>query len=588
MNYKGLRRFYAERMEELFNMNSLDSYRVRTNNTLSLLVEMHDLSGSFLKGKIKDFTTVSSCVEELIDMLENDFCIIQYGDYSKNIFITKLKAFAKTKAGKGEGIDAHKIMFLTESCIVMNRGNYMPRLFDAIEKFLNDKTTVYDETSWMEALTKMEYYIKELSCEMLKADFSKSFVYDRAVNILNNTNQCANDATFENLYGKCKEEIINPQQQSRTFVFKLNLSTAFNGLESLDCVSESVPEDIIPLNIQTDPEYRNFFRTSRKNYFIIRQDKSETDTASALQHAKTTVVNYLDALQNGGGQLKMSLNKVAVVYIPSIPLYKRMSIGYRLDGSFQPSLGRLRKASERIEKVLKSDYVDTDTKDRLRAAMRHLRLANEENEIEQKYINYWLALEFMFSSPLNTESTFNRIKINLVNLLVCCYIKRNMTFVNKELKRVNVINQDELFWKKKDEDLKVLIAQLDSPLLSFRLSKMKSRIYGTAAKDKRKAYLKNNEKNLVRHIIRMYRLRNELVHEAAIKQDIHNVTSNLRYYLVFTINQLVDWLLSADAQQRYTGIAEMMYHYALLREHIEDDYDFDVIMGVGLSDGYIR
>ena len=45
--------------------------------------------------------------------------------------------------------------------------------------------------------------------------------------------------------------------------------------------------------------------------------------------------------------------------------------------------------------------------------------------------------------------------------------------------------------------------------------------------------------NIKEHLARIYRLRNELVHEAAIKQKIQNVTSNLRYYLVFSLNQMI-------------------------------------------------
>ena len=36
-------------------------------------------------------------------------------------------------------------------------------------------------------------------------------------------------------------------------------------------------------------------------------------------------------------------------------------------------------------------------------------------------------------------------------------------------------------------------------------------------------------------------MRNELIHEAALKQDIEGATSNLRFYLVLVLNQLISF-----------------------------------------------
>ena len=91
---------------------------------------------------------------------------------------------------------------------------------------------------------------------------------------------------------------------------------------------------------------------------------------------------------------------------------------------------------------------------------------------------------------------------------------------------IEMINGDEKEWT------------LDKILLKYRFKNMKSHLHH---KDKINIYIDNHETHLLQHISRIYRLRNELVHEAALKQDIENVASNLRFYLVFVLNQMIDY-----------------------------------------------
>ncbi|WP_219481153.1 hypothetical protein [Segatella buccae] len=79
-----------------------------------------------------------------------------------------------------------------------------------------------------------------------------------------------------------------------------------------------------------------------------------------------------------------------------------------------------------------------------------------------------------------------------------------------------------------------------------------------------KQYIKNHRNNLEFHITRIYRLRNELIHEAAIKQDMANVTSNLRFYLVFTLNQLIVFLTEREDSTRELDISHFLGKFNIL------------------------
>lgn len=53
--------------------------------------------------------------------------------------------------------------------------------------------------------------------------------------------------------------------------------------------------------------------------------------------------------------------------------------------------------------------------------------------------------------------------------------------------------------------------------------------------------MKHND-NLVWNITRLYRIRNEIVHNAAIKNGIYTHIAHLKYYLAFILNSILDFM----------------------------------------------
>ena len=68
------------------------------------------------------------------------------------------------------------------------------------------------------------------------------------------------------------------------------------------------------------------------------------------------------------------------------------------------------------------------------------------------------------------------------------------------------------------------------------------------------------------HLIRIYHFRNMLIHEAAINQDIEGITSNLRYYLYFVIEQMI-LFYTTTKMDKLLSIDDFFYEYKLI-------YDF--------------
>lgn len=63
------------------------------------------------------------------------------------------------------------------------------------------------------------------------------------------------------------------------------------------------------------------------------------------------------------------------------------------------------------------------------------------------------------------------------------------------------------------------------------------------------SYIKRHRENLEIHFTRIYRLRNEIIHDAATNTNSELIASNLRYYLTFILNELIDFLSKNHAKE---------------------------------------
>ena len=202
-----------------------------------------------------------------------------------------------------------------------------------------------------------------------------------------------------------------------------------------------------------------------------------------------------------------------------------------------------KRLKSQVDDILASKVVKDDAKERLKSALRHLRMANDSNDIELRFVNYWIALEFIFSSPISNENTFTRIKKHLVNVLCHSYVARNVDYLDSLLHNDGALGADKSLKDMTDAEWGGLINQVSDKRTQYRLCVMKSNLHN---KESINTYITAHRRNLEWHISRIYRMRNELIHEAALKQDIESATSNLRFYLVFLLNQFVRYFHSAQ------------------------------------------
>ena len=239
--------------------------------------------------------------------------------------------------------------------------------------------------------------------------------------------------------------------------------------------------------------------------------------------------------------------------------------------------------SAEMQRIDSATNISQEIKDRLNTALRHLRVGDGQEEMEQRFLNYWIGLEFIFATPRSGDSTFARLKDKFPQMKTLYYLKRNVKDLDVLLGIKGLIGAAESFGQLADADKDRLFNTTTDVLLKYRITKMKEHLYDH---NKVKEYLQSHTKHLEWHLSRIYHLRNELVHEAAIRQNIEGVANNLRSYLVFMLNLMLDYCRQqmANPQGEPVVMDNFFWHYELLWKKLTPEYEKDGFLSLGILD----
>lgn len=551
MKKEDFQEFFKLRMTEILHKDTLDSYRVKANNVMSLLIEFRGVLENWTLGNIKNYQTVSYCLEECTDLIKKDTCL-DFSFYDKDLFIEEFSIYDKEqRADKNILVSATmKLKTYVEMCISINKTIYLKRLLEEIRKQLFFEGTI-DDTNFSPTLREFDAYVSSFACELLRKGFSKKYLYSFFKYFKQNKYRIP----FSEAFDKMCSTLVFGEKKRYTVVFKLNFPH--------DVSTDTTITDFPNLKASIDESMKNSIikeigykeEGDRIRFYIMEIDALDSAMAARLCHDELSTI------------FDFNLNTFKSVEVPSTALTfcPRDGIdGYnvKLEKVFILDRGDMGMSEdehslyEKLKSIEQNPIISQDVKDRIIAAIRHLRIGDCQSEIEQQFINYWIALEFIFASSLSKESTFERIKKFFIEISQACYIKRNILYLNIWLIKTHRIQEDEYYWEK--NDVNEFINSIDNILLKYRLLNMKSHLRNG---ESIKKYLAQHRKNIEQHITRIYRLRNELIHEAAIKQDIANVTSNLRSYLVFVLNQLIFYFNSSNYDMKSREMMQFFLTY---------------------------
>ena len=130
------------------------------------------------------------------------------------------------------------------------------------------------------------------------------------------------------------------------------------------------------------------------------------------------------------------------------------------------------------------------------------------------------------------------------------YVKRNLIDLHKTIKRLELSQyidnyNDDLRYLLSNQTYTIITSKSESELLTYRIAYMQK---WYQEPNKVQDLLRKHTDNLIWNITRLYRIRNEIVHNAAIKNGIYTNIAHLKYYLSFILNSIIDFMSEDQVQ----------------------------------------
>lgn len=580
MLYSELDIYFKLRFRELLDKRTPDSYRVRNHNALSILTELCELIDGWQKRRIQMYETVGLCVDECISLLKKDFCL-DFSFYAKDLFILDLEQYRlllPESKDKREAIydKSSSIKFVARKCVYVNTPCYMGRLFDYVQSIIEKPGDMDADHTYVDTMRDFDWAISTLCTELLRIGYSKNHLFFNADKL--NSGRI----TFETL----RKNLTSLKKSNFIVVFRFSATgdivackDEYGFMSSVDDVKEL-------LRKQNDEIPFKSFLSESQGVLFYKKEVEALDMYAAIKNAKNHLYLLLDELHLGisVNDLKLAPNVVICYLTTTGYLSYKKTHDYQLDGEYTNDPTMSIRLKSDVDKILASNNVKSDVKERLKSALRHLRMANNCSDIELRFINYWVALEFIFSSPISNENTFVRIKKHLINVLCYSYVKRNVNYLDKLLHECGALTEVQKLADMTDVEWKGLINVITDKRTQYRLCCMTSHLHSG---ESIKKYVLQHESNLQQHISRIYRMRNVLIHEAAIRQDIESATSNLRFYLIFLLNQMLDFFSKANDNMKLS-INDFFHEYENGVEVIRKCPSREHTLKAKYEDGLIR
>lgn len=555
MRYHDLKKLLTERLVELFDWNSIDSYRVRCHNAFSLIEELRDVADGWVRGNITDFARVKLCAIETIEEIKVDTAI-EYSFYDKDLFRKDLESLRDSDKDNNFDI-CGRVVYLLDRCIEVNRSKYIDNLYDGISEIINKDDELAEE-NFMPVVSDLNRLITALACALINERYSQRHLYNKAV-VLQKTKSGFDDAfsVFR------KEHNYNVKENHYDVYFKI--VGGFNKkLLTIKGFTDSLPEDLLA---ETTNEKLLSFATTHGNWLFYHCEVDAHDSVMAINYAKDRMDNVMDRAVLGYSMISLKFHQSVLVIVEessgSFPLLRSARV---LDSSYADDAEIAERMSSNLDLIMSNGRISQDVKDRLRSALRHLRMGNDETDAGQQLVNYWVALEFLFSSPRASDSTIKRLEYNLPNILLGGYVRRRVEYLNDKMIKNRILAEGDKWWLLDESGIDGLISRQTSLLMRHHLQQMKSYLCGNS--EKAKQFVNDHRNHLVWQIYRAYRYRNQLIHEAAILPGLDNVIRYLHYYLIYMLNQMIGYFTSTSLKS--VNMDSYFYEYDQINKKIMD------------------
>lgn len=526
-------KFFIEKVIELLDPTTIDSYRLRLHNPLSILCELFQVINEINKGRLKSNDYATTLIYEAQALLTSEK-ELKFNSLSKKYFNELIKL------NNGKKLHFDQIYYST-GLIINDNSDYINVLFNKIESEINEINK--DPNADVVSYKALNGIIGFFFIELIRRGYSKPYLF----NFFKSIFFAHKHGTFQDRLDILKT-LINRKKETFKVVIGINYSVQKKKIEILDSgfklLTTKEKKDIIN---KSNSKIKDFFNKYDDHCWFYQLDVEALDFFSSVKIARNKIQLLLDAIHMGHSDSNIEVTEECIS-IGAIDPTRSSShkLKFYLDGYYQSD----QKLYEEFLKKIKSIQhrkISWTTKSKINSGLRYLRLGFESPEIENKLLNYWIGIEYLFSSSEDDSNTVIRLRNYFKKCHSVIYFKRNLKYFN-DMINVNGLTSsitgyvNDLSYLAEVKTYDFLLSKFnDFPLLGYRANSYKEQL---EKQNFIRDTLIKHQQNLDWNLNRIYRLRNDIVHNAAIQPNIENITAHLRYYLVFILNGLLDFLIN--------------------------------------------
>lgn len=526
---------------ELLSIYTIDSYRIRLHNPKTLLEELREVIYSSIQGVLTNNDYVEFASKELKRLLSEDNDGLVFKHLNKKHFLSILE-----KPNRNN----YSLILQSSNIILKYNTEYLDNVYRDISNILNSYTKFVDSKGAIAPSYAIEYEIVKKKLirlleyfyiELINKGFSKQYLYKRIQSIFVYNTHFTN---FDIQYNRF-EQLIKSDNENYTVIFSIeDQSFKYNELKKIDARYSFVDKILKNKFCSKISDSGKEFIEKNKQYILIAISFQSKDYFSAVQLGINKFSKDLNIYHLGYNRKYYKIASQCLVIGDKDPSQSSvLPSNYQIDGYFHDSGDIFDNILDKITK-LKQKNIDKDSYKKILSAIRYYRTGSESPELETKLLNYWIGLEFIFTSFSSEEKTIDRIRKYFPISHSLIYIKRNLVDFHKTLKRLNLDQQvtsynDSLIYLLSNIAYEDVKSKSTSELLVYRANFFQK---WYQEPNKIGDSLRKHQENLVWNITRLYRIRNEIVHNAAIKNGIYTNIAHLKYYLTFILNSILDFM----------------------------------------------
>lgn len=532
-NYEKL---FISRASELLYKNSIDTYRLKLHNTKSIIEELISICQSANLGLLSNNDYSQSTASEILSMLDEE---------NENIIFNRINRDYYKDIIKHTKKDNYNRIIQASKIILEDNKNYLENLFLKINEIISS-IAIINEKEIHQKNKNLLVLTNYLFIELVNKGFSKQYLYYvfQVIFIYKDFDHFC----FCERFKKWKELCFrNPE--NFTVVYNI-ISNDFqiSELKKIDdayiLINSKWRKNIAKLN----SDRVNIFLEENKMNKLVGMDVNALDYFKALEISREKLSKDLDLYHLGLNSHLFEIDKQAAVIGTNEPdKSSTIPSNFQIDGHLNSNIKVFDQLLKKVHKIKKNN-IDSASLDKLYSAIRYLRTGSQSPELETKLLNYWIGLEYIFTSSLSEEKTIDRIKKYYPICHALVYVRRNLYDFHKSIIRNNLSHlfvdfNNDLKYLTSYNNYNIIIENSDNELLKFRALFFQK---WAGSPGDITISLNKHKGNLSWNIIRLYRIRNEIVHNAAIKNGIYSNISHMKYYLTFILNSILDFM-SKDA-----------------------------------------